>query len=174
MSFPAATYMPPARPAAHPAASRAAVLPSTSPARGAYGAPGGAAAQAARYREAELLSATPGQLVVMLFDKMLLTLRRARLAMDAGDIEQRTVQLLAADDMIAELKVSLDHEQGGAISRDLDALYAFMLRELHAANRTKDGARIDVVLRIAAELREAFAGAQRQLAASAAPAARTA
>ena len=42
------------------------------------------AAQAARYRDAELLSATPGQLVVMLYDKMLLTLRRARIACEAG------------------------------------------------------------------------------------------
>ena len=130
--------------------------------------------QAARYREAELASASPGQLVVMLYDKMLLTLRRARVATEARDIEGRVTHLLSVHDMVTELKVSLDHEVGGTISRDLDALYAFMLQELMAANRHADVARIDVVLRIAGELREAFAGAQAQLAAGAPAAARIA
>lgn len=146
-----------------PMPARAAAYPPARAAAG-YGAP--SATSAARYREAELLSATPGQLVVMLYDKMLLTLRRARLAMEAGDIEQRTAQLLSAVDMITELKVSLDHEQGGAISRDLEALYTFMAQQLHDANRHRDAKRVDVVLKIAAELREAFAGAQQQLAAA--------
>lgn len=117
------------------------------------------ASQAARYRDAELLSATPGQLVVMLFDKMLLTLRRARTACDAKQIEVRCEQILRASDMVTELRVSLDREQGGQIAAQLDALYAYMLRELLEANRRNDGARLDVVTRMAAELREAFAGA---------------
>jgi flagellar protein FliS len=151
-------------PAMPPMPARAATYPPARAAAG-YGAP--SAMPAARYREAELLSATPGQLVVMLFDKMLLTLRRARMAMEAGEIEQRTTQILSAIDMVTELRVSLDHDQGGFISRNLDALYLFMAQELHAANRHRDVKRIDVVLKIATELREAFAGAQQQLAAAA-------
>ena len=131
-------------------------------------------AQAARYRDAELASASPGQLVVMLYEKMLRTLRRARTAAEQGEIEQRATALLSVHDMIAELQASLDHDVGGRISRDLDALYTFMLGELHAANRHQDVARIDVVLRIATELHEAFAGAQAQLAAATPAAARIA
>jgi flagellar protein FliS len=138
-----------------------------SAARGAYAS--APQAQAARYRDAELMSATPGQLVVKLFDKMVLTLRRARAAMDANAIAERCELVLKASEMITELKVSLDHEQGGDISRNLDALYAFMIGELYAANRHKDGKRIDVVLHMATELRDAFAGAQQQLASAAAP-----
>jgi flagellar protein FliS len=115
------------------------------------------AAQAARYRDAELLSASPGQLVVMLYDKMLLTLRRARLACEAKRIEERCDAIMKVVDMVTELRVSLDHTQGGAISAQLDALYAFMLRELHEANRKQSLEKIDVVLRIAGELRDAFA-----------------
>ena len=121
------------------------------------------ATQAARYRDAELASASPGQLVVLLFDKLALTVRRARVALEARDIEQRTEQILKAAEMVTELRVSLDHEQGGAMSGQLDALYAFMLRELHEANRTQDAGKLDVVLRIAGELREGFAGALTQL-----------
>ena len=43
--------------------------------------------QAARYRETEVLTATPGQLVVLLYDHLLISLRRARVAMEAGDVE---------------------------------------------------------------------------------------
>ena len=52
-----------------------------------------------------------------------------------------------------------------------EALYAFMLRELYEANRTQSVEKIDVVLRIASELRDAFA---QVVAGGAAPTARSA
>ena len=115
------------------------------------------ATQAARYRDAELATASPGQLVVMLFDKIILTLRRARLAVEARRIEERVELLLKASEMISELRLSLDFEQGGAIAQNLDALYAFSLRQLFEVTRTPDVAKIDGVLRVMSELREAFA-----------------
>ena len=129
--------------------SPSAIPPRAMPAAGGYGA--------ARYRDAELASQSPGQLVVLLFDRMLLTLRRARVANDARQIELRCEQLLKASDMIEELRLALDHERGGIIAANLDQLYGFMLRELMEANRLQDSARIDVALRIAGELRDAFA-----------------
>jgi len=144
MSYPATTYAPTPK-----STARAATMPRTAGA--------GYASQASRYRDAELLSASPGQLVVMLYDKMLQTLRRARVACTSGQIEERCELLMKATDMITELRITLDHEQGGAISTQLDALYAFMLGEVAAANRHQDPARIDVVIRIAGELRDAFA-----------------
>ena len=154
MSYSAHAYAPTAtqRPAPRPAA------PSTTPVR-PY------AAQASRYRDAELASASPGQLVVLLFDKCALTIRRAQAALAAGDIPARTAHICAAADMIAELRGSLDFDAGGAISRQLDALYAYSLRELFAANRAQDPAKLASVLHVVSELREGFAGAVAQLAA---------
>jgi len=157
MSYPALaqTYAPSPLPASAPLAARRYAQPTVSPAASPAASP--YASQAARYRDAEMVNATPGQLVVMLYDKMLLTLRRARIACDAKQIEVRCDQIVKASDMISELRVSLDHEQGGAIAKQLDALYAFMLRELFEANRKQDGKKIDVVIRMASELRDAFA-----------------
>lgn len=127
-----------------------------------------AAAPGARYRDAELASAAPGQLVVMLFDKCLLTVRRAAVAFTAGDVEARVGHLGKAADMVAELRVSLDlgaPGAAGAIGHQLDALYAWTIGELFAANREQAPARLDPVLRVLGELRDAFAGAQAQLAA---------
>jgi flagellar protein FliS len=124
-----------------------------------YGQPAATpfASQAARYRDAELQTATPGQLIVMLYDKMILTLRRARIACEAKQIEVRCEQIVKAGEMIGELQISLDHQAGGDISKQLDALYGFMLKELYEANRKQDAAKIDVVIKMASELRDAFA-----------------
>ena len=132
--------------------------PYGAPARPAGGAAAGPyASQAARYRDAELASASPGQLVVMLFDRIILTLRRARLATEARKIEERVELLLSASEMISELRLSLDFEQGGAIAQNLDALYAFSLRQLFEVTRTPDVAKVDVVTRVMSELRDGFA-----------------
>jgi flagellar protein FliS len=93
----------------------------------------------------------------MLFDKILLTLRRARLAIEGRRIEERVELLLKANEMISELRLSLDFEQGGAIAQNLDALYAFSLRQLFEATRSPDVAKIDGVLRVMSELRDGFA-----------------
>ena len=115
------------------------------------------AGQASRYRDNDLSSASPGRLVVMLFDQIVLSVRRARMAMEAGQIELRATQIVRASDMIGELRVSLDHEQGGAIAANLDALYGYMLGELLEANRRQDAAPLDRVLVMVTELRDAFA-----------------
>jgi len=145
-------------------------LRATTPAASSAGYGG----HAARYRDTDLASASPGRLIVMLYDQILLSLRRARVAMDAGQIETRAVQIVRASDMITELRVSLDHEQGGKIAANLDALYSYMLAELLDANRRQDPVPLDRVLVIAAELRDAFGQVVSSAAASAQPAARSA
>lgn len=159
----------------YPAHAYASAAPQRFAARSAAASPVPArpqAAQASRYRDAELASASPGQLVVMLFDKCALTVRRAQVALAAGDIPARTAHICAAADMVAELRGSLDFEAGGDISRQLDALYAYALRELFAANRAQDPAKLASVLHVVTELREGFAGAVAQLAAAKAAAPR--
>jgi flagellar protein FliS len=147
------------------AAPRPAVAPSARPpirpTSGAY------ATQAARYRDAELAAATPGQLVVMLLDKCLLTVRRAETAFAAGDVAGRVEHVCRAADMVTELRASLDFAVGGDISTQLDALYAFVLGELFGANRDRSAGRLAPALRVLTGLRDGFAGAQAQLAAGA-------
>jgi flagellar protein FliS len=174
MSFsaPAAPAHPaPASYAAPMGARMAPLRPAARPAGGASAAGGYGAATSARYRDAELATATPGQLVVMLFDKCLLTVRRAAAAFT--DPAARAEHVCRAADMLAELRASLDFEagDGGALSRQLDALYAWAGAELYRANREQAPERLEPVLRMVGELRDAFAGAQAQLAAQGAPSA---
>jgi flagellar protein FliS len=113
--------------------------------------------QASRYREMEVLSASPGRLVVLLYDHLLTQLRRARLAMEQGDVERRAAALERASSAVQELMVTLDHEKGGEIAAQLGGLYGFLLGELIVLGGSRDVAHLGRLIGIVSELRDAFA-----------------
>jgi len=124
--------------------------------------------QATRYRETEVLTATPGQLVVLLYDHLLLSLRRARTAMDARDVEAQSASLEKGRDVLTELLVTLDRDRGGEVASNLAALYSFLLGELVQVGIRADVARLDRVTGMIGDLRDAFAQASTSVVASAA------
>ena len=90
-----------------------------------------AASQTAAYKQQSILTATPGQLVVMLYDGCLRFLIQAAYAMREGD--QRRVagdRLRRAEAIIDELHATLDMEQGGVIASRLQGIYVFCSRHL--------------------------------------------
>jgi len=113
--------------------------------------------QASRYRETEVLTATPGQLVVLLYDHLLLSLRRARAAMEAREFEAQSDNLERGRVVLTELLVTLDRERGGEVAANLGALYSFLLGELVQVGVRADVNRLDRVTRMINELRDAFA-----------------
>lgn len=122
---------------------------------------GGFARQAARYREAEVLSASPAQLIVIVFEHLLINLRRARLQVADSDGGPRSDSLARARAALTELMVSLDREKGGELAGRLGSLYAFLLGELAVLGVRPDATRLDAVIALASELHEAFAHAAR-------------
>ena len=117
------------------------------------------ATHANTYREMEVLSASPGQLVVMLYDHLLVTLRRARLVMDSSSPEMRGTLLEKARAVVAELLATLDVEAGGEVARNLSGLYTFFFGELVDLALRPDVGRLDRVTGMIGELRDAFAQA---------------
>lgn len=113
--------------------------------------------QATRYRETQVMTASPAQLVVMLFDHLLVSLRRARLAIEAGEVELRIALFDKARRVVGELLATLDRERGGEIAGNLAALYGFLLGELLELGRAPDVSRLERVVEMVSELREAFA-----------------
>ena len=115
------------------------------------------ATHAAQYQEVAVRSAAPGQLVVMVYDHLLVHLRRARLAVEQGNVELRVASFDRARAALGELLATLDHERGGEMARQLSGVYAFLLGELTDLGRQPAVARLDRVTRMAEELRDAFA-----------------
>ncbi len=112
---------------------------------------------AAQYQEVAVRSAAPGQLVVMVYDHLLLNLRRARLSIEQNNMDLRLTSFDRARQALGELMSTLDHEQGGEMAGQLNALYTFVLGELADLGLHPEIGRLERVTLIMNELREAFA-----------------
>jgi flagellar protein FliS len=110
------------------------------------------------YARSSVLTASPGQLVVMLYDGAIRFLRQSAEHMRAGNREAARERMRRAEAVIDELNWSLDMNYGEVAQR-LRAIYLFSKRRLIRANLDSDPAPIDGVVRMLAELREAFAQA---------------
>ncbi len=116
---------------------------------------------AKNYRNAAVNSATPGQLVLMLFDGALRNLGTALAGFEieavGTRIEQINNHLLKAQAILRELQSSLDLKAGGEFAQTMWALYDFMLDHLRTANMKKDPDPIRVVEKLIGEVRGAWA-----------------
>jgi flagellar protein FliS len=109
----------------------------------------------AAYRRGEVMAATPGQLVVLLYDGARRFLRQATVAMRDGEIERAHTTLRYAERIIRHLDGTLDFEQG-ALAQRLHTIYQLHLTHLHAARMSQDPAKIEEVGELLGELREAW------------------
>ena len=113
----------------------------------------------AAYKQQSILTATPGQLVVMLYDGCLRFLGQAGHAMRDGDEAEASSRLVRAEAILDELLATLDLEQGAEIASRLQGIYVFCNRHLIEARGERDPEMIDKVAELLGELREAWAQA---------------
>lgn len=113
------------------------------------------------YRETAITTASPGQLVLMLFDGALRSMAIALNAFEEKDLLQREkiihAKIMNAHEIILELQRSLNLKVPGDFSRRMWALYAFMMKQLRQANLNKDPEPIRVVERLLRKIRDAWA-----------------
>ena len=108
-----------------------------------------------RYLRDRVMTATPAQRVVMLFDRLALDLQRA---VDCEDDVEAGGHIGHATTVVAELLGSLDLTAGGP-AENLAALYTFLLKELTAARCDGERDRLVPAQAIVAGLRDSFAEA---------------
>jgi flagellar protein FliS len=111
----------------------------------------------AAYRQQSILTATRGQLVVMLYDGCLRFLNQAAYAMREGRLTEARARLTRAEAILDELLATLDLEQGGVVASRLQGIYVFAGRQLLEARAAGDPAQIETVIRLLGELRESWA-----------------
>lgn len=88
--------------------------------------------------EGRLAAADPHLQISLLLDGALKRIAIASGATRRGDIAGKGRAIGRAIDIIDSLRAMLDHERGGAISDNLEALYSYMTRRLVEANRQSD------------------------------------
>jgi flagellar secretion chaperone FliS len=121
-----------------------------------------ASGYARTYRANSILTATPGQLVLMLYDGALKSIGMAREAFGTPTdsprrIETINTQLLKAQAILTELQNGLNLEAGGEFARTMHRLYDYHNRRLLEANIRKQVEPIIEVERLVRELRDAWA-----------------
>ncbi|OAT80379.1 flagellar export chaperone FliS [Desulfotomaculum copahuensis] len=107
-----------------------------------------------RYREQSIQTASPGKLIIMLYDGLVSSLSQAGEAIRDGRIEEAHNKLIKSQDIILELDASLNMEF--EISRHLHAVYDFLYRQAVKANVDKDFKIAESCLVMARELRDAW------------------
>jgi flagellar secretion chaperone FliS len=107
------------------------------------------------YTSSSIMTATPEQLVVMLYDGAVRFLSQGAAAMRAGNREIEVNRLRRGEDIIDELNVSLDMSQG-EIAQQLRSIYVFCKRHLLQARIDRSAEAIDEVVRLLSDLRESW------------------
>jgi len=116
------------------------------------------------YKETKIKTASQGQLIIMLYDE---AIRQLTLAIEMLElkntnkkihdkIEKINKAVMKAEEIITELMVSLDFEQGGDIAKNLFALYSWFNKELLEASISQDIERIKTVKKMFIELYDSW------------------
>jgi flagellar protein FliS len=116
------------------------------------------------YKEIQIKTATPGKLVVMLYDGAIKFLNQALelMAKKHTTYDKVSNDIIKVQDIITELMVSLDFEKGGQIAKNLFSLYLYMNRRLIEANIQKDSGILGEIKKLLSELRGAWVEASQK------------
>lgn len=109
-----------------------------------------------QYTNHSAQTATPGQLIVMLYDGFLRFAGQGKAAMEKGDVGEAGLKLNRAQDIVTELRVSLDMTQG-QVAQNLASIYDYVGERLTASRLNRDTAEIAEAVRCMADLRSAWA-----------------
>ena len=121
------------------------------------------------YLESRILSADAVELVRMLYQGALDAVLSARDHLAHGRIAERSTAISKAIEILMELNASLDHDNGGEISRNLARLYAYMQQRLLDANLRQADQPLAETAELLATLTEGWQEVRREAPAAAKP-----
>ena len=108
------------------------------------------------YRKINITTADPGELVLMCYNAAIDQIKIAIKKYQDKDFEGKCKALQKAQDIIDELRCSLDFEKGGEIARNLESLYNYMARKLILSDINKNLNGLNEIIGILGELKSAW------------------
>ena len=105
----------------------------------------------AAYMDASVATASPARLLVMLYERLVLDVRKALAAQQKADHAEAHTQLVHAQDIVLELRASLDVDawEGGP---GLASIYDFLHLQLVRANINRDAGATEGCLKLVEDL----------------------
>jgi flagellar protein FliS len=107
-----------------------------------------------QYKQNSVLTATPGELTLHLYNGLVRFIKMSISAMEQENFQEANVNLLKSQDIIRELLCTLNMSY--EISKNMAAMYEYMLERLIHANIHKDRAAAEEVLGFAEEFRSTW------------------
>jgi flagellar protein FliS len=108
-----------------------------------------------RYLADSVNTASPGKLLVMLYDRLVLDLATGEEAIRTGDRDEASERLNHAQEIILELRTTLDLDAWSGAA-GLASLYGWLLTELIQANIKLDADKVAVCRSIIEPLRDTW------------------
>lgn len=108
------------------------------------------------YRQVEVQSRSPLELVVMLYDGAIAAVSEASAAAAQGDVRRRGAAISRALTIVCTLQENLNLERGGTVAVELDRLYQYLTRRLLDVTIKQDVAALPEIHKLLAGLRDAW------------------
>ena len=121
-----------------------------------------------RYLQDSISTASPGKLLIMLYDRLVMDLVHGEEALRTGERELANDKINHAQEIILELRTTLDVD-AWAGAPGLANLYGYLLTELIGANIARDADRVATCRGMIEPLRDAWREAAALAAANPAP-----
>ena len=114
-----------------------------------------------KYQEQTVNTATPGMLIIMLFEGAVKNISAAIKAIEEKNIETAHNSIIKAETIYTSLIGFLNGD--AAMSEDLRKIYTFLLERLIEANTKKDASILKEVLEFSLEFRYTWRQAEKNL-----------
>lgn len=108
----------------------------------------------AQYQNSKILTASPAELTLMLYDGAIKFGNIAIVAMQEKDVQKAHTNVVKVQRIINEFRASLDHKY--EVAKDFDNVYTYLLRRLLEANMKKDAEIMEEVVGHLRTMRETW------------------
>lgn len=107
-----------------------------------------------QYEKSRILTASPAELTLMLYEGAIKFANIAVMAIEKGDIEKAHNNIRKVENIIEELQATLNHKY--PVAKDFDEVYTYVQHRLLEANIKKDKEILEEVLKHLRTLRDTW------------------
>jgi flagellar protein FliS len=122
------------------------------------------------YLESRILSAQPAELIEMLYQIAIQSLKKAIVHLKNGDAMARAAEVSRAQEAVNELMAALDHSVGASFTQTLASLYAYVQQQILKGHAGPSEDALQRAIGILATLQDGWNGVCAELAKSNQPA----
>lgn len=108
----------------------------------------------AAYQNSKIMTASPAELTLMLYDGAIKFCNIAIVAIEKKDIEKAHNNIVKVERIIQEFQATLDHKY--PVAKDFDQVYTYLIRRLREANMKKDVEILEEVLKHLRTMRDTW------------------